>query len=313
MDVQLCISDAGQNKMVVKKRAVHLHIALLFCLPFANVCAAQKTANETVVPGGAWDDRHPVWSPDGTQIAFESNRDGNWEIYVVQPDGSGAKNISANPAADRRPSWSADGRKIIFDSDREGGTGLVVHTFQTASSQRIAVPGLKNVCFPVFRPSGKSAVFSAVASPKADNFNIFELDFRSGALKQLTTDTTRSLYASFSKNGKKMVFFSRRDTKGTDDELYLFNYKNKKVKRITRRSGHDFCPTLSPDGKKVACAASEGSARPELVVHELKTGRITQLTFNSDGDTEPHWAPDGKRLCFAGFRAGNYRVCILQM
>jgi TolB protein len=299
--------------MVVKKRSIHLYVVLLFCLPFANVCAAQKTANETVVPGGAWDDRHPVWSPDGTQIALESNRDGNWEIYVMRADGSGAKNISDNPAADRHPSWSADGKKIIFDSDREGSTGLIIYTFQTASSQRIAVPDLKSVSFPVFHPSGKSVVFSAVGSPKTDNFNLFELNFQSGMFKQLTADTTRSLYASFSKNGKKMAFFSRRDTKGTDDELYLFHYKNKKVRRITWHPGHDFCPALSPDGKKVVSADSEGSARPELVVHELKTGRTTQLTFNNDGDTEPHWAPDGKRLCFAGFRAGNYRVCILQM
>ena len=51
----------------------------------------------------------PVWSPDGTQIAFQSNRDGNAEIYVMNRDGSNIRRLTNNPAIDTTPTWSPTG------------------------------------------------------------------------------------------------------------------------------------------------------------------------------------------------------------
>jgi Tol biopolymer transport system component len=50
-------------------------------------------------------DTEPDWSPDGTKIAFVSDRDGNPEIYVTDADGSGQTSISNNPASDAHPDW----------------------------------------------------------------------------------------------------------------------------------------------------------------------------------------------------------------
>lgn len=49
---------------------------------------------------------HPCWSPDGKQIAFASTRDGNWEIYVMNADGSNQIRLTNNPAHDQYPAWS---------------------------------------------------------------------------------------------------------------------------------------------------------------------------------------------------------------
>jgi Tol biopolymer transport system component len=51
-------------------------------------------------------DGSPVWSPDGRQILFDSERDGNWEIYVVNADGSDLHNLTNNSAHDSFPVWS---------------------------------------------------------------------------------------------------------------------------------------------------------------------------------------------------------------
>ena len=54
------------------------------------------------------DDGRPIWSPDGSRIAFASDRDGNWEIYVMNADGSGQTRLTDNPAWDFSPSWSTE-------------------------------------------------------------------------------------------------------------------------------------------------------------------------------------------------------------
>jgi Tol biopolymer transport system component len=53
------------------------------------------------------DDSDPAWSPDGTKIALQSDRDGNGEIYVMQADGTGQTRLTANPALDNFPAWQA--------------------------------------------------------------------------------------------------------------------------------------------------------------------------------------------------------------
>ena len=54
------------------------------------------------------DDFMHSWSPDGTRIAFGSNRDGNGEIYVMNADGSGQTRLTNNPAEDAVPAWSPE-------------------------------------------------------------------------------------------------------------------------------------------------------------------------------------------------------------
>ena len=64
-------------------------------------------------------DHAPDWSPDGRQIAFSSNRDGNREVYVMNADGTNLINLTNHPASDGGPDWSPDGQQIVFVSGRD--------------------------------------------------------------------------------------------------------------------------------------------------------------------------------------------------
>src|SRR5205814_6618692 len=68
----------------------------------------------------------PTWSPDGTRLCFASNRDGNFELYVVNRDGSGLRRLTNHPGADITPSWSPSGTQIAFTSDRGGPPQLYI-------------------------------------------------------------------------------------------------------------------------------------------------------------------------------------------
>jgi Tol biopolymer transport system component/uncharacterized protein YjdB len=63
----------------------------------------------------------PAFSPDGSRIAFVSQRDGNPEIYVMNADGRGAARITNDPQGDGRPAFSADGQSLVFHSSRTAG------------------------------------------------------------------------------------------------------------------------------------------------------------------------------------------------
>jgi Tol biopolymer transport system component len=51
------------------------------------------------------EDGAPAWSPDGTHLAFESDRDGNWDIYVIAVDGTGLTNLTRSPGQETTPAW----------------------------------------------------------------------------------------------------------------------------------------------------------------------------------------------------------------
>ncbi len=79
---------------------------------------AADGSNRTALTSYDGDDSYPVWSPDGTKIAFHTDRDGNYEIYSMDADGQNQTNLTNNPAGDYDPAWSPDGSKIVFDSFR---------------------------------------------------------------------------------------------------------------------------------------------------------------------------------------------------
>jgi TolB protein len=62
----------------------------------------------------------PAWSPDGSRVAFISNRDLNQELYVANADGTGQKRMTNDPGWDAAPAWSPDGTKLAFESYRDG-------------------------------------------------------------------------------------------------------------------------------------------------------------------------------------------------
>jgi len=66
----------------------------------------------------------PSWSPDGSRLVFMSNRDGNWEIYLVNADGSGLRRLTQSSSSEGMPTWSPDGQAIAYMSDRGGQWGI---------------------------------------------------------------------------------------------------------------------------------------------------------------------------------------------
>lgn len=86
-------------------------------------------------------DFDPAWHPDGSRIAFTSNRDGNDEVYVMNADGTGQTRLTNNAYGDDDPTWSPDGSRIAFTSFRPPVTEIYAMHADGTGEARITTTG----------------------------------------------------------------------------------------------------------------------------------------------------------------------------
>lgn len=144
--------------------------------------------NLTQAPG---EDAYPAWSPDGSQIAFASDRDGDYEIFVANADGTGLIQVTDDPGSDTAPAWTPDGARIGFTSDRTGDFDIYVVT--------LAGGGLVNLTqtlgsngSPAWSSDGQTIAFTS----GRDGFNaLYLMDADGSNVRPLVVDS--NLYATF--------------------------------------------------------------------------------------------------------------------
>ena len=105
-------------------------------------------------------DGNPQFSPDGLKIVFESHRDNNYEIYLVNSVGGGLTNLTNNPGNDRYPQFSPDGSEITFVSDRDGNDEIYVMQSDGSSPINLTQHPRPDIR-PRFSPIGNLIVFES--------------------------------------------------------------------------------------------------------------------------------------------------------
>ncbi len=212
------------------------------------------------------------------QITFMSDRDGNWEIYVMDADGGNQQRLTNNLSKDWNPSWSPDGKRIAFMSDQDGH--LDIHGFLTSE--------------------------------------IYVMDADGGNQQRLTDDFNNDTSPSWSPDGKRIVFSSERDGHfigrfGLTREIYVMDADGRNQQRLTENRKNDGNPSWAPDGKRIAFSPDRKGdfENFEIYVMDADGGNQQRLTENRHEDSSPSWSPNGKRIAFSSHRDGNFEIYVM--
>jgi len=174
----------------------------------------------------------PAWSPDGSKIAFTSNRDGNPEIYVMNRDGSGLRRMTNNPAIDVTPTWSPNGNQLAWVSDRTGSPKIYVMNAD-GTGQRLLITDYCD------RPTWSTEPFNeiAYAARTGPGYDIKVYDFATGETKRITDGIGSNESPAFSPNGRHIAFTSTRSGKS---EIFTVDRDGNNLRQITRDGNNKF-------------------------------------------------------------------------
>jgi TolB protein len=229
------------------------------------------------------------FSPDGTQLIFQSKRDGREcdQIYTMRTDGSGVRMVSTGAGRTTCSYFLPKQKRILFSSTHMGS----------------------RECPP--RPDfSKGYVW-----PIYSTYDIFTARPDGSDVQQLTNTPGYDAEATVSKDGRKIVFTSMRDG---DLDVYTIDTNGKNVRRLTTELGYDGGPFFSDDGRQIVYRAyhPQTPAQVERYKQKLAEGVIEPTTFelwvmNSDGSNKrqvthlnaasfaPYFFPNAKRIIFA--------------
>lgn len=181
----------------------------------------------------------PDWSPDGTQLLFQSNRDGNFEIYRVTVEGTSLVNITNHPANEGDPDWSPDGSKIVFISDRDGSNGLYTMA-EDGSNVTNLLDGSWDCSFPRWSPDGRRIAFT---SKRDGTLDIYVINADGSNVQRVTDRPGDNVMPAWV--GNDQLIFSG-EVGDLSWDLFLINVDGSGLVQLTRTPESERFPAWAP-------------------------------------------------------------------
>jgi dipeptidyl aminopeptidase/acylaminoacyl peptidase len=243
-------------------------------------------------------------------VAFVSERDGNSEIYLIDPDGSGLVRLTDNPATDMEPAWSPDGKRIAFTSnraDRGANYSFDIYVMDADGSNivRLTTNGLSTA--PAWSPDGQQLAFSSLRN---GNFSVYamHLDDLEGA-RLISHGRGWESDPAWSPDGTKIAFTS--DWRAFDFvyDLYAANADGSGIAALIEgpfvygEAAFYYQAAWSPNGQKIAvavCGYGRDNCFPGSAIAIANAdGSNPQTLVQTAGMGHPAWSPDGSTIAYS--------------
>lgn len=268
------------------------------------------------VTANALTDTNPVWSPDGERIAFlrtgSAGVSGENGYYVISALGGQERKVARSFRAPilnggSNIAWSPDGRELVYcDRLTADGPPVMVAANVESGQTRILVEGKGYLANPVFSPDGSRLAY--LRGPGFISHDLFVMDVRSGASRQLTHDLRSIGGVAWTPDGASLVFSSNRlglfalwrvDAKGGDPQP------------VAPAGTDAVSPSIAREGKRLAYLSRRININLWRYPLDTPAGAKPvpeRLVSSTRISTEPDYSPDGQRIAFASERSGSWEI-----
>lgn len=254
-------------------------------------------------------------SPSG-RIVYQSNQDGNFEIYLVDVSKKTPVRLTNNTANDVYPTYIPATEQIGFVSDRQNGWNLYVMDVYGENVIKVTNNKKWMVEFPDWSADGKYITTSLVekCAPPATAcyYDIYVMNADGTQLNNLTnTPGPKSEWVPvWSPDGQKIAFASDRDG---DSEVYVMDKDGTNLVQLTENKGYDGTPRWSPDGTKLSFDTDWDGVDWDIYIMDADGSSPKPVTNNSTSDFSASWSPDGKWLVYLSNADGDNEIFIVDI
>ena len=246
----------------------------------------------------------PSWSPDGSQIAFRSPRDGSWRLYTVTlSDGR----VTLVQGADPRIAgldWSPDGRWIAFVAGATDATGWDLYAVSTGPADTAAVQltfdSASVALRPTWAPDGTWVAFASTRG-RGGSLSLWGVPFDSedpGGVntpeRMTTAGVGEDVSAAIAPNGMGVAYASVHAA----PDVWVLDRETGTTTRLTSETTVEEAPRMSPDGNRLLFYSNR-TGIDELWTMELGSGELDQVS--REGAHQGSWSPDGRQIAFGSF------------
>jgi Tol biopolymer transport system component len=262
----------------------------------ADITATVTACEVNVMP------RYPVAAE--RQVSFSSDRDGNFDIYLMNASGSGAHRLTDTPADDYDPVWSPDGSRAAFTSERNGNKEIYLVEGDSGEDFRLTNDDAEDIA-PAWSPDGTRIAFQ---SRRDGNWNIYVVDVDGENLQRLTDHSGNDETPAWSSDGSQLAFVTDRDG---NQEIYVMDADGGSVQRITDDAANSTNPVWSPVGSEMVFINVMEDQNWEIFSAAADGSKVRNLTNEHFDDWNPDWSPDGSLITFMSERDGNQEIYVM--
>jgi|GEM_PF-611210 len=240
------------------------------------------------------------------KLVFKSNRDGNYNIYSINLDGSGRQRLTDHNRDDLYPEVSPDGKKIAYTSDINGVWQIIIMDWDGQNKHQITHNSYRSA-YPSWSYDMRYIYFEAYID---GDWELFRINSDGGGQIRLTHNSSGH---DWHPNGhpfdSKIVFESGMPG---HDNIYIMNHDGSSVSRLFGNNDRRRTPDLSNDSTKITYTKYFGD-NSEVYYADIRDQNEIRVTHNGDWDGHPMFSPDGNLIVYEERSGGKEDLIIFDI